>query len=425
MTQSDCSRRHARFLAAGVVGNLLEWYDFALYGTLAPVTAQLFFPATDSSAALIDTFSVFALGFLARPLGGLIFGWLGDRSGRQPSLVLSVVLMAVPTCGMGLLPTYATAGLVAPLALALLRILQGLSAGGEFSGSIILLVESAPSDRRGLYGSIANFGAMIGGVLGSLIGWLMTVWLPQAEMLAWGWRLPFLSGIVVGVFGLWLRRGIPDSPTYVRLAAAGALPRQPVRQALQREGRRMVLAAGLNWVVSAGYYLAFVWLASDMTAVVGLPYRVALGIETMGLVFGLAMTPLFGQLSDRYGRRPMLAGSAVATALLAVPMIALAGQGSIAAAAAAQIGLALMVAAFLGTLPAVLVSLHQETSRCTALGLSYNMALALFGGTAPLIATVLVRLSGWSLAPGLYLAATALLCLVLVRYLPKTKPAPL
>jgi len=227
------------------------------------------------------------------------------------------------------------------------------------------------------------------------------------------------------VFGLWLRRGIPDSPTYVRLAAAGRLPRQPVRQALQREWRQMVLAAGLNWVVSAGYYLAFVWLASDVTVVVGLAYRVALGIETMGLVFGLAMTPLFGHLSDRYGRLPMLAGGAIATALLAVPMVALVGQGSIAAAVVAQLGLALMVAAFLGTLPAVLVSLHQETSRCTALGLSYNLALALFGGTAPLIATVLVKLTGWSLAPGLYLAATALLCLVLVRYLPKTEPARL
>jgi MHS family proline/betaine transporter-like MFS transporter len=425
MTQPDHSWRPARFLASGVIGNLLEWYDFALYGTLAPVTAQLFFPATDPLAALINTYAVFALGFLARPLGGLMFGWLGDRLGRQPSLVLSVVLMAVPTFGIGLLPTYARAGLAAPLALALLRILQGLSAGGEFSGSIILLVESAPPDRRGLYGSIANFGAMIGGVLGGGIGWLMAAWLPEAEVLAWGWRLPFLSGIVVGVFGLWLRRGIPDSPTYVRLAAAGALPRQPVLQALQREGRQMVLAAGLNWVVSAGYYLAFVWLASDMTAVHGLPYRVALGLETMGLVFGLAMTPLFGQLSDRYGRRPMLAGSAVATALLAVPMVALAGQGSVAAAAAAQLGLALMVAAFLGTLPAVLVSLHQDTSRCTALALSYNLALALFGGTAPLIATLLVRFSGWHLAPGLYLAVTALLCLVLVRYLPKTEPARL
>jgi MFS transporter, MHS family, proline/betaine transporter len=425
MTGPDYPRPRARLLASGVVGNLLEWYDFALYGTLAPVTARLFFPATDPVASLIDTYAVFALGFLVRPLGGLMFGLVGDRVGRQPSMVLSVVMMAIPTFCMGLLPTYADAGVAAPLALVLLRVVQGLSVGGEFSGSIILLVESAPPHRRGLYGSIANFGAMIGGVLGGGIGWLITAWLPEAELHAWGWRLPFLTGIAVGAFGLWLRRGVPESPTYARLASAGQLPRRPLRQALIGDGRRMVLAAGLNWAVSAGYYLAFVWLTSDLTMVAGLPYHRALGIGTLGLLVGLLATPVFGHLSDRYGRRPVLAGSALATALLAVPLVMLAGQGGVAAAIVAQLGLALMVAAFLGPLPAVFVSLFGPASRCTALALSYNLALALFGGTAPLIATLLLRLSGWTPAPGLYLAATALLCLALVRHLPKTEPASL
>lgn len=360
MTGPDFPRPRARLLASGVVGNLLEWYDFALYGTLAPVTARLFFPATDPLASLIDTYAVFALGFLVRPLGGLMFGLVGDRVGRQRSMVLSVAMMAIPTFCMGLLPTYADAGVAAPLALALLRVVQGLSVGGEFSGSIILLVESAPPHRRGLYGSIANFGAMIGGVLGGGIGWLITAWLPEAELQAWGWRLPFLTGIAVGAFGLWLRRSVPESPTYARLASAGQLPRRPLRQALIGDGRRMVLAAGLNWAVSAGYYLAFVWLTSDLTMVAGLPYHVALGIGT------------------------------------------------------------------LGPLPAVFVSLYGPASRCTALALSYNLALALFGGTAPLISTLLLRLSGWTPAPGLYLAATALLCLALVRHhLPKTEPVSL
>ncbi len=416
-----CTARR-RVIIAGVVGNVLEWYDFALYGVMAPFIAMHFFPDTDALAALISSYAVFALGFLARPLGGIVFGEIGDRLGRREMLTLSVAFMALPTALMGLLPTYQSIGVLAPILLTGLRLVQGLSTGGEFSGSIIFLVEQAPDDQRGLYGSIANFGAMIGGLLGAGVGWLLVVALPAADMAQWGWRLAFLSGLLVGLAGLWVRFGVPDSPDFTRLVATHTLEPQPLRAALRQEGRHMAIAAGLNWVASVGYYLVFVWFISYANDILGLPYETALAIGTLGLVVGLLATLGMGHMSDRIGRKRLLVIGALATLVLAIPLLMLASTGTIWAITLAQIGLAGLAAIFLGTLPAVFVSLHPVAMRCTALSLGYNVALALFGGTAPLVATVLVKVTGWHAAPGLYFAATAAVCWALIRFIPAEPP---
>lgn len=400
------------------MGNVLEWYDFALFGVLAPIIASHFFPSADPLAGLINSYAVFAIGFLARPLGGVIFGHIGDRFGRRQALVLSVTLMAVPTALMGLLPTYQEVGVLAPILLTLLRIVQGISTGGEFAGSIVFLVEQAPDHRRGLYGSVANFGAMIGGLLGAAIGWLISEILTPDAMQDWGWRLLFLSGIVVGLFGLWARVGVPDTPVFAELAACEGLPSKPLRTALRREWRQMATAIGLNWSASVGYYVVFVWFISNVNEIIGLSYRTALGVGTFGLVAGLLATLAVGHLADIVGHKRMLVAGSIATAIFSVPLLMLAATGTLAAVALAQLGLAILAAVFLGTLPAVFVSLHGPALRCTALSVSYNTALALFGGTAPLIATLLVKVTGWPGAPGLYLVLTALVCLMLVRYVP-------
>ncbi len=405
-------------IAAGVVGNVLEWYDFALFGVLAPIIAAKFFPSADPLAGLISSYTVFAIGFLARPLGGIIFGHIGDRFGRRQALVLSVVLMAVPTALMGLLPTYESAGILAPILLTLLRIGQGISTGGEFSGSIIFLVEQAPGHRRGFYGSIANFGAMIGGLLGAAVGWLMSEILTPDAMQDWGWRVLFFTGILVGLFGLWARVGVPDTPVFAELAASKGLPSRPLRIAWRHERWPMAVAMGLNWSASVAYYIVFVWFVGNMSEVIGLSYQTALGVSTFGLVAGLLATLAIGHLSDVVGHKRMLVAGSIATVLLSVPLLTLAATGTLAAVALAQLGLALLAAVFLGTLPAVYVSLHGPAVRSTALSVSYNMALALFGGTAPLIATLLVKVTGWPGAPGLYLVLTAVVCLVLVRLVP-------
>ena len=302
-------------IAAGVVGNVLEWYDFALFGVLAPVIASHFFPSADPLAGLISSYTVFAIGFLARPLGGAIFGQIGDRFGRRQALVLSVVLMAVPTSLMGLLPTYQQVGILAPILLVLLRIVQGISTGGEFAGSIIFLVEQAPERRGGLYGSIANFGSMIGGLLGAGCGRLLSEILTPDAMQDWGWRVLFFSGILVGLFGLWARAGVPDTPIFAELAASRGLQPHPLRTAWRDERWPMAIAMGLNWSASVAYYVVFVWFVGNMSEVIGLSYQAALGVSTFGLVVGLLATLAMGHFSDIIGHKRMLVAGSIATML--------------------------------------------------------------------------------------------------------------
>ncbi|MEM7122086.1 MAG: MFS transporter [Pseudomonadota bacterium] len=409
-----------RVAASGVVGNVLEWYDFSLYGYLAPITAPLFFPSDDPLTSLVQSFAVFAIGFVARPIGGVIYGHIGDRMGRRHLLMLSVVAMAVPTVLMGLLPTYEAIGIAAPILLVVLRLVQGLSAGGEFSGSIIFLVEHAPPGRRGFMGSLSNFGAMIGGLLGLFVGWLVTEWLDAETMSDWGWRIPFLAGVLVSLFGLWVRKGMPDSPAYVSLQKAGQILRNPIVNAFRHQSRPMLITVGLNWIVSAGYYVVFVWLITDLTKVAGLDMHDAMGIGVLGLAFGMALTPVMGHLSDRIGQRAMLVIASLLTAVAVVPLLLLADIGTYGSGLAAQLGLAFLMAMLLGTMPAVFVSLFTADARCSSMSIGYNAALALFGGTSPLIATYLVDVTGWSGAPGLYLAVTALVCLALVPFVPRS-----
>jgi len=239
-----------RVAAAGVVGNVLEWYDFALYGYLATIFAGQFFPSEDPLTSLIGAYAVFAIGFLARPLGGVIYGHIGDRFGRRRLLTLSVVLMGVPTFLLGLLPTYASVGILAPILLVALRFIQGISTGGEFVGSIVFLVEHAPQKRRAFFGSLANLGALIGGLLGAGVAWLMTALLPSAELYDWGWRLPFLSGIIVAGAGLWIRLGVDESPLFREMQNKGDIEEWPIRTALREHRKEIAVTAGLNWVLS-------------------------------------------------------------------------------------------------------------------------------------------------------------------------------
>ncbi len=398
-----------RTVVAGAVGNMLEWYDFGLFGFFAPVIARQFLPAEDRLASLMGTFGVFATGFLMRPLGGLVFGHIGDRLGRKLALELSVVLMAASTALLGLLPTYAAVGLAAPVLLTLIRLLQGLSVGGEYIGSMSFLAEHAPPGRRAFTGSWSSFSVVLGSLLGSGTAALCTRLLSEAQLSAWGWRLPFLGGLLIGAVGFWLRLGVAESPGFLQLRKAGRLAANPIAEALRNDRGPIATTLGLTTLMSVGFYIPFVWLPAWASGInhPPLPEDDALVANTIALSVLLLLTPLAGLVSDRVGRRPMFLAAAAGYALLSYPVFLLMSAGTYAATVLGGLAFAACSGPFSGCMAATMVELFPTRTRYTGVAIGYNVGQALLGGTAPLVATALIRLTGDVLAPAFYLAGAA------------------
>lgn len=409
---SDGPKVLRKTVLAGAVGNVLEWYDFALFGYFAPVLSALFFPSSDPSLSLIATFGVFAVGFLARPLGALFFGYWGDTRGRRAALAWSVILMAIPTCLVGLLPTYAQIGLAAPIALTVLRFVQGFSVGGEFTGSVTFLVEHAAPSERGYIGSWAGFSAQIGALLGSGVGTVASASLTQEALQEWGWRIPFMTGSVIALVGWYLRRRIPESPAFERLQQEGVVSSSPVRELLTSHRTPLLQVIGLVLLHGVGFYSFYVFLPTYLTKVTDLPMGTTLLINTVCMALMAILIPLMGKLSDRIGHRWVLAAGAAGLALGTVPIFSWFSSGHLALIVTAQGLMTVFVSAYMGPFFAIVATLFPVARRYTGLSISYNMASALFGGTAPLMATMLMERSGSSLAPGWYVTLCAVLSLI-------------
>jgi MFS transporter, MHS family, proline/betaine transporter len=399
---------------AGAVGNVLEWYDFALFGYFAPVLSVLFFPASDPSLSLIATFSVFAVGFLARPLGALCFGYWGDTRGRRSALSWSVILMAIPTCLLGLLPTYAQIGLAAPIALTVLRFIQGFSVGGEFTGSVTFLIEHAARNERGYIGSWAGFSAQVGALLGSGIGAVASASFTQETLHDWGWRIPFLAGSVIAVVGWYLRRHLPESPAFERLQQSGVVSLTPIRDFAHQNRAPLLQVIGLVLLHGVGFYIFFVYLPTYLTKVSELPMRTALTINTVCMAVMAVLIPIMGKLADRVGPRRVLAAGAIGLALGTVPFFFWFSSGDVLSVVMAQLAVTVFVAAYMGPFFAIVAILFPVAHRYTGLSISYNMASALFGGTAPLVATMIFERSGSPLAPGWYVTVCAVISLLVL-----------
>lgn len=409
---SDGPKVLRKTVLAGAVGNVLEWYDFALFGYFAPVLSRLFFPASDPSLSLIATFGVFAVGFLARPLGALLFGYWGDTRGRRAALAWSIILMALPTCLVGLLPTYAEIGLAAPLTLTALRFMQGLSVGGEFTGSVTFLVEHAAPTERGYIGSWAGFSAQIGALLGSGVGTLATAHLSPEALQEWGWRIPFVAGSVIALVGWYLRRCTPESPAFEGLRRSGVVPSSPVREVFAFHRTPMFQVVGLVWLHGVGFYTFYVYLPTYLTTVSALSMGTALTLNTFCMALMALLIPLMGKLSDRVIPKRLLTVGATALALVTVPLFSWLSSGQLTWIATAQVLITLCVATYMGPFFAVVATLFPVSGRYTGLSISYNLASALFGGTAPLMAAVLMERSGSILAPGWYVALCAVCSLI-------------
>src|ERR1700745_2923004 len=294
------SSRVRRIIAAGLIGNVLEWYDFAIYGHFATAIGHQFFPQQDAVAQLLSAFGVFALGYLMRPLGGALIGHIGDRFGRRAALTFSVAAMAIPTFLIGLLPGYATLGLLAPVALTLLRMMQGLSVGGEYTSSMVFMVEHAPDGRRGLMGALTSCGAGGGTLLGSAVGAGFAASMSEAALESWGWRIPFLLGLVVGVAGYCLRRHVLET------MPAERRKRAPIVETLHDHWRLVLGFSGLSVFNAVAFYVGFVYLVSWLHLADGIAPARALEINSLSMAAILPVTIASGLLSDRFGRKPFL-----------------------------------------------------------------------------------------------------------------------
>lgn len=420
----DAARRRSAILA-GVIGNVLEWYDFAVYGYFVPVISQLFFPNQTPLVSLLLTFSVFGVGFVMRPVGSVVFGQYGDRHGRKRALSAVIFLMALSTFVVGLLPTYASIGVLAPLLLVLARLAQGLSGGGEWGGAAAYLVEYALPGRRGLTGSWQQVSVGCGFLLGSLTAALLTTWIAPADMLAWGWRIPFLLGVLVGIVGAVMRWRLDDTPRFAELESHGEVARSPLAEAFTTFRKPTLVAFGITLHNTVGYYAVLIYLTTWLTSIVRMPRGTALWIGTVCLLAFVVAVPLMGALSDRIGRRPLFIASCVGYIVLAYPMFLLASTGVPAYAFVAQLVLVVLLALYAGPGPAVYCELFPTRVRYTALSVGYNIPVAVFGGFAPFIATWLIHWTGNPLSPAFYVIAASLVTLVTMIWVKETAFEPL
>ncbi len=399
---------------AGAVGSVLEWYDFAVFGFLAPFMGPLFFPDSDPVVALIQTYGVFAAGYLMRPLGGVVFGYIADRLGRARALRWSIVMMAGPTVMVGLLPTYENIGVMAAALLILLRLVQGVSVGGELITSITFLVEGAPNHRRGLHGSWALFGAVGGILLGSAVVATTEAVISSEAMADYGWRIPFLLSVAIFVFGRWLRRALADEPI--------AIERQqetPLRQVLTRHPIDVLHLMTCMLLYCGGFYTLFVWMPTYQSKVIPNPVDHAMDLNTLSMMVLVVLLPIGGLMGDRFGFRRMMLWGIGIIGIGVYPLFLWIDTGSFLGALISGLIFALAISWVQGPMPAMLAQTFPRDIRNTGVGIAYNLAMGLFGGTAPMVCTWLIDVSGDIAAPAYYLLALAVVSAVaLVTFKP-------
>ena len=410
------SRGHT--ITAGIAGNVLEWYDFAVYGFFAPIIARQFFPSEDPTLSLIAAFGAFAAGFLMRPVGAALFGHIGDRFGRGRSLVLSVMLMAIPTFLIGLLPNYESIGMAAAILMVVLRMAQGVAVGGEYTSSIVFLAEKAPEGRRAFFSSWAMFGATGGIMLGSAVGAGLTNFLGDAALAEWGWRVAFLGGIAVALVGYLIRRGMTEEDQ-------GEPEPSPIKTAVTQHWREMLRVSALNVVAAVSFYLMFVYIVTWLVDQVHEPSSTALDINTISMASLLVFIPVSAILSDKYGRRLMLLIGMGSLALLAYPLLMLMHHQDMMMILAGQIGFAAVLSMFMATLPAAMTEMFPRNIRVTAVSVGYNFTYAIFGGTAPIVAVWLIDRSHNDLAFAWYITAMAVVSFCVALTLKDRRNEPL
>ncbi|MCH6471682.1 MFS transporter [Sinomonas terrae] len=414
-----------RVIWGSFIGNFVEWFDYAVYGYLASTIASAFFPDSDKQTALLATFAVFAISFFVRPLGGFIWGHIGDRLGRRTALSISILIMSGATFCIALIPSYSLIGVGAPIILLVIRVIQGFSAAGEYAGASAFLVEYAPAHRRGMYAAVVPASTAAGLLLGSLLAAVLSVVLSTQQMAEWGWRLPFLLAAPMGLIGRYIRTKLEDTPVFRELAHEDKVDHAPIKDMFTLHWRSLVLAVGAVLLNAVGFYVILSYMPTYLSTELGFGATESFVATTIALVTYIGFIFLTGLASDRFGRRRVLITASVLFAVLTVPAFMLLDAGNFAVILLVEIFLGGMLTLNDGTLPSFLAELFPTRIRYSGFAVSFNLANALFGGTAPFVATLLIGVLHTKLAPAWYLVAAALVSLVAVLCAKETYKKPL
>jgi MHS family proline/betaine transporter-like MFS transporter len=399
----DFDARRKAAIKAVAIGNFVEWYDFVLYGLFSTTLAAVFFPKSSATAGLLATFAILGVSFLARPLGGLLFGQIGDRLGRKQALLISVLVMSGATVVVGLLPGAAQIGILAPLLLLVCRLAQAVAAGGEYGPSTSYIVEFAPPDKRGRFASIVPAWNYIGCFAGVLVSLTVTLSVTPEDLLSWGWRIPFLIAAPLGLVGLYLRMRMEESPVFEALRETGTVEKTPLREALRSSKKPLLIIIGWAMTNATAAYIMSTYLVSHMSAKASFGVANAFVVQLVLWTVLTVGTLVAGRLIDRVGRKTVAVTCATAMTIIAVPAVALLENSSLTQSIVIVFVVAVFYAGFTATTALAMVELLPPAIRATGAAISFQIAYAVFGGTAPILATWWVSM-GWSLAPGMYLA---------------------
>ncbi|MYU14704.1 glycine betaine/L-proline transporter ProP [Streptomyces sp. SID8361] len=434
-----------RAVAATAIGNTMEWFDFGVYAYVAVTLGRVFFPADNPATQVVSTFATFAVAFLVRPLGGLVFGPLGDRIGRRRVLSTTMILMATGTFGVGLLPGYSSIGFAAPLLLLACRVVQGFSTGGEYAGATTYIAEFAPDQRRGFLGSWLDFGTFIGYSLGSGLVTVLTAAIGENGMVDWGWRVPFLVAGPLGLIGLYMRLRLEETPAFQQVAERAAQEAEaarahgdtvPIEEARQsgrgrlkeiftRHWQAVLICMGLVLMYNVTNYMVTSYLPTFMTSTLGKNATTAQVLVLGTMLFVVLAITVVGRTSDRWGRRPLFLFGSLGMVVVAVPAVLLIRAGGVLMPAIGCLILGAMLVTFAGTSAATLPALFPTRLRYGALSISYNLSVSLFGGTTPLLASWLVATTHNTLVPAYYLMVAGVIGLVSTLFLHETAGKPL
>jgi MHS family proline/betaine transporter-like MFS transporter len=408
-----------RAVGAGLIGHFVEWYDYGVYAYVATTLAVVFFPSSNPTAALLAVFATFAVAFFARPLGGLVFGSLGDKIGRQRCLATVVVLISLATFAIGVLPSYAAVGVLAPVLLLGARVLQGVSTGGEIAGATSFINEYAPVGRRGLLSSLLPAASAAGLLFGATLVTVLKESLSEDALESWGWRVPFLIALPLGLIGLYLRLRIEDTPLFRALVDASRVDPTPIRSSFAEQRRSIAIAFGATLGYGVGFYVVPSYMPTYLDEATDLGVLSIFAVTASVLIAHIVALPIFGALSDRIGRRPVMMGGSLLLVLVTYPAFRiLAEGGAVGYAIAAGATLGVLVAACAAPLFAFMAELFPTRVRYASVSIGYNLSVMVFGGTAPFIATFLIDQTGSRLAPSAYLIAAAAGALIVLALAP-------